>query len=192
MRLALDRTPRRLRKERAVFAFALCLAALTLARPALANDEWRDTLEPAPTPSATPQAAQNAASVVLSPANRKALEDARFVYIQSTRKDGSLSRPAEIWFAFFDDAVWVASAPTSWRVKRIKWKRPQARIAIGSQDGPSIRARGELVRDEKLYDRLCGIYAVKYAERWSRWESSFRDGLRSGERVLIRYTPVGQ
>ena len=192
MRVAIDHTPRRLRKRCPLFVFALYLAALTLARPALGNDERRETLEPAPTPSAAPQAVHNASSVVLSPANRKALEDAPFVYIQSTRKDGSLSRPAEIWFAFFDDAVWVASAPTSWRVKRIRWKRPQARIAIGSQDGPSIRARGELVRDDKLYDRLCSIYAVKYAERWSRWESSFRDGLRSGERVLIRYTPVAQ
>jgi hypothetical protein len=185
MGLAIDR-------PRLALALGLCLATLTLAAPELGNAEWRDTLEPAPTPAATPRAAQDAASVALSAANRKALEDARFVYIQSTRKDGSLSKPAEIWFAFFDDAVWVASAPTSWRVKRIKWKRPQARIAIGTQDGPSIRARGALVQDEKLYDRLCSTFAVKYPDRWPRWEGSFRDGLRSGERVLIRYTPVAQ
>jgi len=163
------------------------LLAASLLLPPLARAEWRDATALQPAATATPR---DAGGVTLSAADRKALEDAKFVYIQSTRKDGTLSRSAEIWFAFFDDAVWVASAPTAWRVKRIGWKRPMARIAIGKPDGPAIRARGALVKDDKLYQRLCDIYASKYPDRWPRWEQSFREGLRSGERVLIRYTPV--
>ena len=41
-----------------------------------------------------------------------------------------------------------------------------------------------------MYQKFCDQLAGKYPEKWSRWEQSFRDGLKSGERVLIRYTPV--
>jgi hypothetical protein len=126
----------------------------------------------------------------LTPEQLQHLADAQFVYIQSTRKDGTLSKPAEIWFAVMDGAVWVGSSPDSWRAKRIRWKRPQARIAIGSVDGPSIRATGAFVKDPELYKKFCDQLAVKYPAKWPRWEKSFREGLASGERVLIRYTPV--
>lgn len=140
---------------------------------------------------ATPAAGQATPALVALTAEQLALlQKSPFVYISSTRKDGSLSQPAEIWFMVADGSIWVASAPTSWRAKRIRWKRPMATIWIGSRSGPSLRAHGELVQDPKRYDQLCDAYAVKYPERWSRWEESFRQGLRSGERVLIRYTPV--
>jgi len=138
----------------------------------------------APAPSAAP------ATGKLTPEQRKQLQAAKCVYISSTRKDGTLGKPAEVWFALMDDAVWVGSSPKSWRVKRIRWGRPQAKIAIGSPQGPSFRATGEIVQDPALYAKFCDQLAVKYPEAWSRWERSFREGLASGERVLIRYTPV--
>src|SRR5262245_17205680 len=67
---------------------------------------------------------------------REQLSSATYVYIASQRKDGSFGKPAEIWFMWHDGAVWVGTAPTSWRVKRIKHKRPTARIAVGKVDGP--------------------------------------------------------
>jgi hypothetical protein len=126
----------------------------------------------------------------LSPEQLKQLADAQFIYIQSTRKDGTLGKPAEIWFTVMDGAVWVGSAPSSWRAKRIRWKRPQVRIAIGSTSGPSLRATGSFVKDATLENRFCDQLAVKYPAKWSSWEKSFRGGFASGERVLIRYTPV--
>jgi len=120
----------------------------------------------------------------------KLLADAQFVYIQSTRKDGTLSKPAEIWFAVMDGALWVGSSPDSWRAKRIRWKRPQARIAIGSVSGPAFTATGAFVHDATLEKRFCDQLAVKYPAKWPSWEKSFREGLASGTRVLIRYTPV--
>lgn len=130
------------------------------------------------------------AAGTLSPEQLKLLGEAKFVYIQSTRKDGTLSKPAEIWFAVMDGALWVGSSPESWRAKRIRWGRPQAKIAIGSTSGPSFRATGSFVKDPALYGKFCDQLAAKYPEKWSRWEQSFRDGLKSGERVLIKYTPV--
>ena len=47
----------------------------------------------------------------LSPDLQKALENSQYVYISSTRKDGSLSQPAEIWFLYHDGAVYVGTRP---------------------------------------------------------------------------------
>lgn len=120
----------------------------------------------------------------------KQLAEAKFVYIQSTRKDGTLSKPAEIWFAVMDGALWVGSSPDSWRAKRIRWGRPQARIAIGSPSGPAFSATGAFVKDAARATKFCDALAVKYPDGWPRWEKSFRDGLVDGKRVLIEYTPV--
>jgi len=74
----------------------------------------------APAPSATeaPQAAGSAAAAV-SPEIEHLLATSEFVYISSTRKDGTLSRKAEIWFTWHDGSVWVGTRPDSWRAKRI-------------------------------------------------------------------------
>jgi len=60
------------------------------------------------------------------------LADARFVYIQSTRKDGALSKPAEIWFAVMDGAVWVGSSPDSWRAKRIRCRQDNLELGTSA------------------------------------------------------------
>lgn len=119
-----------------------------------------------------------------------ALRSAKYVYLQSERKTGEWSKPAEIWFHAENGAVYVATRPTSWRVRRIGWKRTKARIAVGKPDGPTFVARGELVKgDRALQDRLMADYAKKYADGWSRFEQDFRNGFASGDRVIVRYTP---
>jgi len=135
-------------------------------------------------------APKDASAGKLTPEQEKQLAAAKFVYIQSTRKDGTLSKPAEIWFAVMDGALWVGSSPDSWRAKRIRWGRPQAKIAIGSPSGPAFRATGAFVKDAALATKFCDALAVKYPDGWPRWEKSFREGLVDGKRVLIRYAPV--
>jgi hypothetical protein len=117
------------------------------------------------------------------------LASSEFVYISSTRKDGTLSRPAEIWFLWFKGSVYVASAPTTWRVRRIRWGRPQAKIWIGKPDGPSFTATGAVVDEPEARAALLETFAKKYESGWKRWEESFRTGLADGGRVLVRYTP---
>jgi len=118
------------------------------------------------------------------------LAESPYVYVQSQRKSGEWSKPAEIWFMWDQGAVWVGTRPDSWRVKRIRWGRPRARIAVGKTDGPSFEASGELVKDPAAQARLLEVYGKKYATTgWGRWETSFRDGFKNGERVLVKYTP---
>jgi hypothetical protein len=117
------------------------------------------------------------------------LASSTFVYISSTRKDGTLSRPAEIWFLWHKGSVYVGSAPTTWRARRIRWGRPQAKIWIGKSDGPSFTATGAIVNEPETQAILLETYAKKYPDGWGKWEENFRKGFADGSRVLIRYTP---
>ena len=130
-----------------------------------------------------------AAYAGLAPEVGRALEESKYVYVQSERKTGELGKPAEIWFHYEGSAVYVGTRPSSWRVRRIKAGRPRARIAVGKVDGPAFEATGALVRDTALEQRLMDDFARKYPEGWSRHAESFREGFKTGERVLVRYTP---
>jgi hypothetical protein len=140
-------------------------------------------------PSALLLALAAVAWAALTPALEKALADARYIYIQSERKGGELGKPAEIWFFVDGGTVYVGTRPGSWRVKRIKAGRPRARIAVGSPHGPSFEATGKVVKDPAIEAKLMESFATKYPEGWPRHAESFRDGFRSGERVLVAYTP---
>jgi hypothetical protein len=125
----------------------------------------------------------------LTPELERALGEATYVYLQSERKDGGWSKPAEIWFHVADGKVYVGTRPTSWRVRRIGWKRSRARIAVGKPYGPAFEATGEVVKDPALEARLMESFAKKYPEGWKRHEQAFREGFKTGDRVLVRYTP---
>jgi len=117
------------------------------------------------------------------------LATSKFVYIQSTRKDGALSNPAEIWYLWHDGAVYVGTRPTSWRVRRIQAGRPQAKIAVGKPDGPSFMATGSLVNDPKIEEKLMKAYAEKYPEGWQQHADNFRAGFKDRSRVVVKYVP---
>lgn len=125
----------------------------------------------------------------LTPELDTALREATYVYVQSERKTGEWSKPAEIWFHYADGKVYVGTRPTSWRVRRIGWKRGRARIAVGKPDGPAFEATADLVKDPALEERLMADFAKKYPDGWTRHAQSFRDGFKSGDRVIVRYTP---
>ncbi|HSV07305.1 MAG TPA: hypothetical protein VLI07_12360 [Candidatus Binatus sp.] len=119
----------------------------------------------------------------------RALRDSKYVYIQSERKSHQLGKPAEIWFFYDGTAVYVGTRPTSWRVRRIKAGRRRAHIAVGKPDGLAFDATGDLVHDAKIEQQLLEAYAKKYPEGWTRFADSFREGFKTGDRVLVRYTP---
>ena len=125
----------------------------------------------------------------LPAAVREQLKTSPHVYISTQRKDGSFGKPAEIWFLDHQGAVWVGTPPTSWRVKRIKSGRPNAKIAVGKPDGPSFDAVGTIVNDPKVADVMFETFAKKYPDRWPGYEKRFKDGMKDGSRVLVKYTP---
>lgn len=134
--------------------------------------------------SATPVPA---ADVALSTELERALTQRAYVYVATERKDGTFGTPAEIWFMWDQGSVWMASPATSWRAKRIRAGRTKARIAVGSKDGPTLTATGSFVRDPAAYERLYATFAKKYPDGWPKYEARFREGLKDGSRVLMRY-----
>ncbi len=127
-----------------------------------------------------------ARSASLTPELQKALDSSKYVYVQSARKDGTLSKPAEIWFMPYNGAVWVASPVTTYRVKRIQAGQTKAKIWIGKMDGSAFNAKGSIVTDPEVNK----AYAKKYSSEWSSYEKKFRDDLANGSRVLIKYEPA--
>jgi hypothetical protein len=125
----------------------------------------------------------------LSAEQQKSLENSKYVYIQSARKDGSLGKAAEIWFFPYKGAVWVCSPVTTRRVKRIQAGQTKAKVAIGKPDGPSFSAKGSLVKDPEVNKVMFEAFAKKYADGWSSYEKNFRDGLADGSRTLVKYDP---
>ena len=128
-------------------------------------------------------------SAPLSAELQQTLDSSKYVYIQSARKDGSMGKAAEIWFFPYKGAVWVCSPVTTHRVKRIQAGQTKAKIAVGKSDGPSFTAKGSLVKDPEADKVMFEIFAKKYADGWSSYEKSFRDGLANGSRTLIKYEP---
>ena len=180
-------------KDSCMVLIALTAALLGLATHAFAGSA--DKAHPSTATAAATAAANTNADVSTTPralttAESRELADATYIYLSSTRKDGSLSKPAEIWFQVIDGAIYVGTRPDSWRAKRLGWGRDGAKIWIGKRDGPSLRATGAFVKDPALYQRFCDGLAAKYPKTWPRYEKGFREGLPDGSRVLIRYTPV--
>ncbi len=131
-----------------------------------------------------------AAAAELPQSTKEALANSKYVYIATTRKDGHLGKPAEIWFLYHNGAVYVASPPTAWRVRRIKAGRTQAKISVGKPDGPSFMATGAIVNEPDVLPVMFESYAKKYPDGWPKFEEKFRTGLKDGGRVLIKYTPA--
>ena len=129
------------------------------------------------------------AAAALSPDLDRALRESKYIYVQSERKSHDLGKAAEIWFYYDGKVVYVGTPPTSWRVRRLKAGRKRARIAVGKEGGPAFEATGEVVKDPALEQKLMDDFARKYPEGWTRFADKFREGFKSGERVLVRYTP---
>lgn len=125
----------------------------------------------------------------LSPELQKALESSKYVYVQSTRQNGELSKAAEIWFMYHEGAVWVCTPTTTHRVKRIQAGKTGAKVAIGKPDGPSFTAKSSLVKDAEVNKALFETFAKKYADGWSSYEKQFKEGLANGSRTLVKYDP---
>ena len=90
----------------------------------------------------------------------RALETSRYVYSATARKAGGFGTPAEIWFMYDRGAVWVASPPTTWRVKRIRapegWPQYESRFREWLQDGGRVLIRHGPVTPQPSVSPGCG------------------------------------
>lgn len=92
----------------------------------------------------------------------QALAKSKQLIVASTRKDGTLSEPAEVWFLYHHGKILLSSQTNAWRVRRIKAGRPRAKLWVENVDGPTFMATGKIVDDPKLRQLLLDTYAEKY------------------------------
>ena len=134
------------------------------------------------------------------------LESSPFVYISPLRADGGESTcHSEVWFGWLDGAVLINTAPKTWKARALAVGRDRARIWVGDhgrvkqmigtndafRSAPHFDARVDSVKGgEALVDRLLALYAKKYPREIANWRDKMRDGYKSGDRLLLRYTPL--
>jgi len=136
-----------------------------------------------------------------NPAVRAALARSPLVYVSPLRRDGSESRcHGEVWFVSDGADLLVVTNPERWRAAAIGKGLDRARLWVGNfgvwtksdtwRKAPSTEARASLERDKAVQAMALEAFGAKYAAEWESWGPRFREGLASGERVLIRYSPT--
>jgi hypothetical protein len=143
---------------------------------------------------------------VLDANTRKALEGSEFVYVSPLLADGTESTcHGEVWYGWLDDGVVLVTSKTAWKARSRARGLDRARLWVGDygrwkrvvgrnesfRKGPSFDARVRDVTDKELLERLLVIYDEKYPAEIGKWRDRFREGVASGDRVLLRYEPLG-
>ena len=123
------------------------------------------------------------------------------VYISPLKSDGQESAcHGEVWFVKDGSDLLVVTTPERWRAAAIEKGLGSARLWVGDhgswkksqgkyEQSPSCLAAARLDGTPETRTRALAEFGVKYSAEWSKWGPKFSEGLSSGERVLIRYTP---
>ncbi len=128
------------------------------------------------------------ASAGFAPDVTNALRTSKQIYVATKRADGTRSKVVPVWFMFDGDALYFATGPDSYKVKRIRRGSPLL-VWVGSADGPHFEGRAELSSDPALAERMAPVYSEKY---WIAWVGLFRpdpERVRSGKTVIVKVTP---
>ncbi len=136
----------------------------------------------------------------------RALEASEFVYVSPLRGDGNESTcHAEVWYGWLDGTVVLVTSTGTWKARSVARGLDRARLWVGSHGrwktplgrseeflkAPSFVGRARVSKDAALLEELIAVYEKKYPAEIGRWRDRFRQGLASGERVLLIYEPVG-
>jgi hypothetical protein len=127
------------------------------------------------------------------------LDKSQLIYLSPLLTDGSESKcHGEVWFVYHDGEVFVVTKSDAWRTQAIRRGLRRAAIWIGEfgpwgsakdryRSAPYLVIEGQIESDATTHDTVLAVYATKYPDEWNTWGPRFRDGLRSGDRVMLRY-----
>ena len=141
-------------------------------------------------------------AATLPGATLQSLAGSQTIYITPLKKGGAESKcHAEVWFAYDRGEIFVVTSSKAWRARAISLGHTQARMWVGEfgvwqrateafRKAPELTATGALVTDESTQSQVLDKFGSKYKAEWSGWGPKFRNGLKDGSRVMLRYTPV--
>jgi hypothetical protein len=133
----------------------------------------------------------------------EAIAKSPLVYVTPLLSNGSESNcHAEVWFAADAGDLFVVTSPERWRAAAIGRGLTTARLWVGDsgvwkkaagrfREAPACVASAKIETDSAVHARALESFGKKYASTWDTWGPRFKNGLASGERVLIRYSPSG-
>jgi hypothetical protein len=132
----------------------------------------------------------------------QAISESPLVYVSPLRSNGDESRcHAEVWFVADEGSLWVVTDSKRWRAAAIGLGLRTARLWVGDfglwkkskgryRQAPGCVALARIDSDPAAHDNALQLFGKKYASAWESWGPRFKNGLASGERVLIRYAPT--
>jgi hypothetical protein len=135
----------------------------------------------------------------------KHLTESEFVYVSPLLSNAQESTcHGEVWYAWLDESVVLITAKTTWKARALARSLDSARVWVGShgrwkgwfrnneafRKAPNFEALAKVDNDASLLDRLMNVYETKYPTEFSDWEDRQRSGFKSGERIIIRYSPA--
>ena len=129
-----------------------------------------------------------AATAGFAPDVVDALRSSKEIYVATKRADGSQSKVVPVWFMYDGDAIYFATAPESYKAKRIAHGSPLL-VWVGNADGPHFVGKATLVKDPEVASKMAPVYSQKY---WIAWLGLFRpnpERVRSGKTVLVKVVP---
>ena len=125
----------------------------------------------------------------LSEAVQAQLRTAKEIYLATRRADGQWGKAAPVWFIYDGQAVYLTTAPTSYKARRIKRGSP-VRVWVGSTEGPAFTGKAEIIEDLELVERMGSAYSQKY---WLAWLGLFRPRaarVAAGKTLAVKVMPV--
>ena len=141
----------------------------------------------------------------LPSATAKALESSPYVYISPLKSDGGESHcHGEVWYGWLDGKAVITTSTGTWKARAMAGGLDRARIWVGDygrwkklgvptqgfKKGPQFDARAAKIDDPAVLDRLMLSFRKKYPAEIGKWEPKMREGFKTGERVLIGYSPA--
>ncbi len=139
----------------------------------------------------------------LSQAARKGIAESPLIYVSPLRGDGSESAcHGEVWFVADGTDLLVVTTEDRWRAVAVTRGLESARIWVGDfgpwkksdqfKSGPSFVAKVALVsKDAPEVERALNAFGAKYPDDWENYGPRFRNGMKDGSRVMLRYRPPG-
>ena len=123
----------------------------------------------------------------MTPALERALKNEKLCYITTWDAAGKPGT-VEIWFAWVDGKVYIATGAESLKVKKLK-TTPRARIAIGSRKGPAIEGPVRIRKDRPTVEHVAPLLNGKYNHEWGANQEFIRRLVSGAADVLLECTP---
>lgn len=127
------------------------------------------------------------------------LQGSRLIYLTPIKSNGEESAcKGEVWFQYHAGDIYVVTQAEAWRAEAVRKGLSMAKVWVGEfgvwtdadeafRDAPELMLKGTLETNSNAHASVLDAMGLKYSDEWGVWGPRFRDGLKDGSRVMLRY-----